>query len=126
MNFLDGVLTERNGKLSIETQVFEVDVTDWREMLSPCSLPMDVTVGLRPEDLGLQQDAIDLVSFPAEVYVVEPLGDVTILDIKIGNDLGKIALTEYEGTLETGEKISVFFKKDRLYLMDREKGNILI
>src|SRR5437867_9184015 len=92
-------------------------------------------LGIRPQDLRVnttppsEADGVILYRFPspsvpAEIYTTEPLGDSTILDLKIGETLLKALVgATFEG--DTGSKVLVQFTPDRLHLFDRSSGDAI-
>ena len=94
-----------------------------------------VVLGIRPQDLRVnttppsEADGVILYRFPspsvpAEIYTTEPLGDSTILDLKIGETLLKALVgATFEG--DTGSKVLVQFPPDRLHLFDRSSGDAI-
>ncbi|MEM8824071.1 MAG: ABC transporter ATP-binding protein [Pseudomonadota bacterium] len=78
----------------------------------------DVTLGIRPEDCHVGQAASHL---QAEVYGVEPTGDLTYLTLRLaGRDIEIKAPRDYRPPL--GQMEAVAFDRDRLYLFDTETG----
>jgi len=94
-----------------------------------------LVLGIRPQDLRVnatppsEADGVILYRFPspsvpAEIYTTEPLGDSTILDLKIGETLLKALVgATFEG--DTGSKVLVQFPPDRLHLFDRRSGDAI-
>jgi multiple sugar transport system ATP-binding protein len=92
-------------------------------------------LGIRPQDLdvskdgGTQTSGVVLYRFPAssvpaEIYTTEPLGDATILDLKVGDKLLKaLVAPTFEG--EAGTKVVVGFPPDRVHLFDRGSGRAI-
>ena len=94
-----------------------------------------VILGIRPQDLHVSHegvpDASGVVvyrfpssSVPAEVYTTEPLGDATILDLKVGDKLLKaLVAATFEG--EAGTKVVIGFPPERIHLFDRGSGRAI-
>ncbi|MEM7643683.1 MAG: TOBE domain-containing protein, partial [Pseudomonadota bacterium] len=84
----------------------------------PVAGARDVTLGIRPEDCHVGQDSTHL---QAEVYGVEPTGDLTYLTLRLGGrDIEIKASRDYRPPL--GQVEAVAFDRDRLYLFDTETG----
>src|SRR5437773_872040 len=63
-------------------------------------------------------------SVPAEIYTTEPLGDSTILDLKVGDKLLKALVgASFEG--DAGTKVVVRFPPERVHLFDRSSGLVI-
>ena len=94
-----------------------------------------VILGIRPQDLHVSHegvpDASGVVvyrfpssSVPAEVYTTEPLGDATILDLKVGDKLLKaLVAATFEG--DAGTKVVIGFPPDRIHLFERASGRAI-
>jgi ABC-type sugar transport system ATPase subunit len=82
-------------------------------------------VGSSPEDDGgVILSRFPASSVPAEIYATEPLGDSTILDLKVGDKLLKAVVgATFEG--EVGAKIGVQFPGDRIHLFHRKSGKAI-
>jgi len=76
-------------------------------------------LGLRAEDVSIERrgDA----TLPGELYGLEPLGDRTVVAVKVGKEILKVkARSHFTGTL--GESLSVAVDLDRAHLFDAESG----
>jgi multiple sugar transport system ATP-binding protein len=73
-------------------------------------------LGIRPEDLVLTTQPADS-AIEAEVYAVEPLGDRTIFDLRVGDDIVKVRT---QPTFEVPQGSRVWFDVDqaRIHLFD--------
>lgn len=84
----------------------------------PVSGDRAVTLGVRPEDCHVGTDETHLA---ANVYGVEPTGDVTYLTIMAGKKLIEVkADRDYRAELGADEKVA--FNRERLYFFDTESG----
>ncbi len=76
-------------------------------------------LGLRAEDLSVEKRGD--VSLPGELYGLEPLGDRTVVDVKVGSEMLKVkARPTVTGT--PGERLSVAVDLDRAHLFDAGSG----
>ena len=76
-------------------------------------------LGLRAEDLSVEQHGD--ATLPGELYALEPLGDRTVVDVKVGAEMLKVkARPTVTGT--PGERLSVTVDLDRAHLFDAETG----
>jgi ABC-type sugar transport system ATPase subunit len=75
-----------------------------------------LTLGIRPEDLTLATQPSD-GAVEAEVYVVEPLGDRTIFDLRVGEDIVKVRMPP---TFDAAPGSRLWFSADRsrMHLFD--------
>ncbi len=76
-------------------------------------------LGLRAEDVSVEQRGE--VALPGELYGLEPLGDRTVVDVKVGTEMVKVkARPTVTGT--PGERLSVTVDLDRAHLFDADTG----
>ena len=76
-------------------------------------------LGLRAEDVSVEErgDA----ALPGELYGLEPLGDRTVVDVKVGSEMVKVkARPTVSGT--PGERVSVTVDLDRAHIFDAGTG----
>jgi multiple sugar transport system ATP-binding protein len=81
-------------------------------------------LGVRPEDLNIAAKAADSGSVPAEIYEVEPLGAVTIVDVKVGEQILKAQLPG-QATFSDGEPVHLGFDLAKCHLFDSGSGRRL-
>lgn len=80
-------------------------------------------LGLRAEDVSVEHrgDA----SLPGELYGLEPLGDRTVVDVKVGKEILRVkAKASVDGT--PGQPVVVAVDLDRAHLFDAESGLALV
>jgi multiple sugar transport system ATP-binding protein len=75
-----------------------------------------LVLGIRPEDITLTTQPAD-GAIEAEVYVVEPLGDRTIYDLRVGDDIVKVRTPP---TFDAASGSRLWFNPDRsrIHLFD--------
>ncbi|MGK5683971.1 ABC transporter ATP-binding protein [Actinoplanes sp. URMC 104] len=76
-------------------------------------------LGLRAEDVSVEHRGD--VSLPGELYGIEPLGDRTVVDVRVGTEMLKVkARPTVTGT--PGERLHVTVDLDRAHLFDASSG----
>lgn len=75
-----------------------------------------VTLGVRPAALRIAPTGL-----PGRVYLIEDLGDTTIVDLDIAGQIIKLRTDQRPGVRE-GDNVHVAFASDALHLFDRESG----
>ncbi len=117
MNFLQCALKRKNGGLSIEHRGFSMLTYEKLliEMVKSSIEEGKVTLGMRPEDVKIHSTRPKERAVPAEVYVTEPLGNETIVDVKIGNDVMKV-LTGSDFAGNPGDSIWITINVHKLHL----------
>jgi len=113
MNLWPGTLTQEHGQM-----VFHSDAIDLSLPLPARSLPAVaqsvVTLGIRPEDIRLQETA-ETVRVQATVELVEDLGADLLFHCRVGPL--PLVLRSARGTEEkAGSELSLFFPINRLHL----------
>ncbi len=86
INLVTGTLREGNGGQSIDLPFLGLDAAPWRKALTGFPAGTKLKVGLRPQGIWPRGSSETGPGFPAKVFLTEPLGDVTILDIVAGGD----------------------------------------
>ncbi|MEM1388457.1 MAG: ABC transporter ATP-binding protein [Pseudomonadota bacterium] len=92
----------------------------------PVALPgaqngRELTVGLRPHDIALANG--DGGGVPVTVHLTEPLGDVTIIDIKARNaDMKMVLREEVAARYKVGDEIKITFDPKDLHAFDPTTG----
>jgi multiple sugar transport system ATP-binding protein len=84
MNFLDCEYGQEGGRHVLRYNGITIDMPSHSEALAQRdAIPQRVTLGIRPFyiDIGLEKSARHTI--PAEVFVVEPLGDMTVVSVDV-------------------------------------------
>jgi multiple sugar transport system ATP-binding protein len=125
MNILNGELHNENGSLSVKAPEFTINVPEaYVGPLNAATLTdRKVQVGVRPEALRVSrvQDAAHDVA--GRVYAVQPLGDVEIIDVRVGQD--RILVRAELGTINNDDiDTAVFlgYRADKLHFFEPESG----
>ena len=119
MNFLEGMLaTDGAAQLRSPKEAWAFPVPDrLRDAIRKAGRE-HVSLGVRPEDLSLaSRERPD--SLAGEVFVVEPLGDRNIVDVRLGEEIVKVK-TPPTVLLQAGQPVWLTPNPDRLHLFDRE------
>ena len=127
MNFMGCLLETENHKTSLRHEVFSavVDNPDLTGVLKSKVSGADIVIGIRPEDITIYMDRPDRDDLiESEIFVSEPLGNETIVDIKFGKDIIKvIADADFPGV--RGDKIWIGFDSTKLHLFHKETEELL-
>jgi len=117
MNLLRGTLENRDGAITVAGN-------DWRMVLPPdlagaleaAGRPSDVIVGCRPSHVRLSHDT-SASGFPAEVYTIEPTGEVTYVHLRVGTLL-LVAAVDPAFAVSVGDRVWVEFPAEWMHLFD--------
>jgi len=84
----------------------------------------DLLLGIRPEDIELTESETPN-SVSAVVRVVEPMGDVTILTVELGDVSLTVSIDDI-ARWERGEQVEVVLPPERLHVFDTESGEAVV
>jgi len=119
MNLINGTIVDGGG--TIETLGFRYKLASSDAEAVKKAGATSVVLGVRPENLHLATEPISDPIFEAEVYVVEPLGSNTLVDLKVKEDIYK-AVTAGGFRADTGQKIWVKFDDSSVHIFDGTSG----
>ncbi|WP_336357597.1 ABC transporter ATP-binding protein [Haloarcula sp. CGMCC 1.6347] len=126
MNFLEGTLEESAaGKFELDLGGAIHNVPDeFTDALEPY-LGDRVTLGIRPENIALNQDGVPANVHPATVEVVEPQGEKTVLELELETGQSIKAAVDPDTTVEMGDAVNLRFDRDSLQYFDPATGESL-
>ena len=84
-----------------------------------------VTLGIRPENIALNQDGVPANVHPATVEVVEPQGEKTVLELELDTGQSIKAAVDPDTTVEMGDAVNLRFDRDSLQYFDPATGESL-
>lgn len=76
----------------------------------------NIIVGIRPNDISINNNGIK-----AKIYLVEQLGDSSILNLLLKEKIIKCKVNE-NTNLEEGEEIKISLNSEKIYLFDKNTG----
>lgn len=84
-----------------------------------------LVLGIRPQDILVFQDTKDKKNMiEAQVDVIEPLGETSILDLKIGEYLVK-AVVSPDFKVKIGDKLRIIFPQEKVHIFDKKTEKTL-
>ena len=119
MNFIQATI--RDGGSTLAASKFTMPVPASLRAVTSSRDGRGVTVGLRPEHILDPSTPTrgEKATLPAEVEVIEPLGDEVIVHARVGDDL-LVYKVEPQATPDVGQKLEIAVELDRLHLFDIE------
>ena len=110
----------------IDLPFMGIDVQPWRAALSGFPSGTKLTVGLRPQAIFPSEGAAG-PAFGARVFLTEPLGDVTILDIVAHNDtrLRMVLPQEHAVRIGVDDRIECSIDPDQICLFAADTGTAI-
>ena len=126
MNFLEGTLEESSaGKFELDLGGAIHNVPDEFTDALEQYLGDRVTLGIRPENIALNQDGVPANVHPATVEVVEPQGEKTVLELELDTGQSIKAAVDPDTTVEMGDSVNLRFDRDSLQYFDPNTGKSL-
>jgi multiple sugar transport system ATP-binding protein len=127
MNFVEGRLLSSDGRLRFVCENWCLPVPSAKAVCWQPYLGKAVTLGIRPEDIGLARQGE--ASLPAEIILVEPLGHSCLVTFRhrawqgVAFSFGASAGGELEAKrLRQESMLEVSFNLEHAYLFDRYTG----
>jgi len=124
MNFVDCTVTILSGRPHLSTDMFPMDATGLARVMQQDDVGREFILGVRPEDLLISTEPVGENPVQAKVYVVEPLGSETIVDVKLGNSIIKVT-SRAESPPAVGDPVWIGFNKKRIHLFDRKTKELV-
>jgi multiple sugar transport system ATP-binding protein len=127
MNFIDVTFVEKNGDYLLDSGLFILKLPrDLGELIKNKATSIELVLGIRPEDMFvLSGENKEVNVIKGEVYVVEPLGSETILDVKVGNNIIKVR-TPGKSIPKTGDIVTLKIDMNKIHLFDKETGSAIL
>ncbi len=118
MNIIEAKINKSNNN-SIDLPFGSVNFEE-RKKINTDFESTAISFGIRPDDISIANNDN---SFNAKIFLKEPLGDVTILDLLINDTKLKMILPEEEAiNYKTGQNININFNTKNSYIFSTETG----
>ena len=115
MNFFD--INHVDGR--IESDQFTLEISDETSKLLPDE--RELTMGIRPENIKLENDGFDM-----KLEVFEELGSTNLLHLSFGGKNTWVVETDPEVKFDVGDTVTVQFNENDLYFFDDYTGKTLV
>ena len=127
MNFFDGVLVHKEGKLTFVEPGFHFEIPPaWKEKLEPF-VDKKMTFGVRPEDIGAEQAEEDpnMPRVHAKVEVLEPMGSETFVYLNTGEN-SFIARIDPHKHVFVGQEVDLAVLLPKAHMFDGETEKAIV
>jgi multiple sugar transport system ATP-binding protein len=125
MNFFDCSLVEKEGESWLDAGTFQLLLPKQiSELVKSTTKTTELILGIRPEDIKVSK-VREPESIESEVYVLEPIGDSVIADLKLGDAIVR-ARTSADYYAAMGDKAYLIFNKDRLHIFERSTQKAIV
>jgi len=122
MNFVEGSLGPKG---TFDAGVFQYLLTDDLAAVAGRASSDALVLGIRPQDVQVSLQSSNGPSVQTETFATEPLGDQTILDLKVGETLVK-AVVVPDFPADMGTEIWISFPARKVHLFDKKTGKALV
>jgi len=122
MNFIDCVITKKNGNLYATSKGMSLRIPKDKAKLVEKYINKEAILGLRPEHISDTMTVKDYepeTTFKASIWVVEPLGSEKLVHIRNENDT-LVARLDPHVTLQTGDVAEFTARMDLAHIFDKE------
>ena len=124
MNFLNCQYDQEKGVLRHGDITFDIP-QKFQSLIQQDMMPQDVVLGIRPFyiDIGMKKSSRHTV--PAQVYVVEPLGDMTVVSLDVADTrLQVVADSEFRA--KPRQRLWLAFEQKHILLFDAKTEKALV
>lgn len=122
MNFLECQAEQRGGTYALSFQGHSISMPSNGAMLNQRqSIPRDVVVGIRPFYLDFAHARSETHTVPVEIFVVEPMGDTTVLSVNAGSVRLQI-VTGPQAAVKSGDAVWLSLDPAHILLFDKQTG----
>lgn len=122
MNFLDCQAEQRGGAAHLSFQGQSIPLPSNGSSPMPAqNIPRDVMVGIRPFYLGISHSRSESHTVPAEVFVVEPMGDTTVVSVNAGATRLQV-VTDSPAAVKGGDAVWLSLDPAHILLFDKQTG----
>jgi ABC-type sugar transport system ATPase subunit len=120
MNFIPCAVHAHDGRVTLRHPAFSLSGGGAALVKAFESAPArpSIKLGVRPEDITFEREGAEH-TIPAEIYVVEPLGNEKVIDVKMGEEIIKV-LAEPDFPGRPGDKVRLGMNRGRLHFFDTE------
>jgi multiple sugar transport system ATP-binding protein len=130
INMIAATLKDAGGRRTLELPFVDIDAGPWTTSLSGFPSGAKFRVGVRPQAIAPLADQTKTGSgprFPARVFLTEPLGDVTILNIVASADqrLKMVLPQERAHGIAENAAIECALQSDEICLFAQETGTAI-
>lgn len=111
-HYADGALHSTDGLLTMPLQAWQRTAIEGKTD--------NLILGIRSEDITIHTTSQDK-SLSATIYILEPLGDRTYVDVKVADYTIKVRMdADYDA--DSGDNVHLSFDSDRIHVFDGDSG----
>jgi multiple sugar transport system ATP-binding protein len=126
MNFMDCQFSSENGQNVIKHRNISLEApSTYEKLVSNGSMPSELVLGIRPfyVNLGFEESLSSPI--PAEIFVVEPQGDITIVNVIIDEEIRFQVVAPPSFRAHPKQPIWLGFDRNHILLFDKKTEKAL-
>lgn len=124
MNLIDCSMTEKDGRAYLDAGDFTLTIpSDVKEIVEKKSAGSEFILGVRPEDISLDVKRASGAIMKSEVYITEPLGSETIVDVQVSDKIIKSRTTP-DFKAAPGDTVWLSINSERIHIFDKKTGKV--
>jgi multiple sugar transport system ATP-binding protein len=125
MNLIKASVVNGGSAAVLDTGNFKYNIPDWGSKALAKDSVSEVYLGIRPEDVMISTKNFQGALVESEVYVVEPLGANTLVDLKVKDDIYK-AVAGGSFRADIGQKMWIGFPEQSIHIFDSKTGRAIV
>lgn len=127
MNFFDCDFVEKDGGGYIDAGAFQFPLSKQLAQVVRNGGSSKLILGIRPRDITLHTDSSRSRGWQIKttVYVVEPLGEEIIVNLKLGDQIIKASVSG-EFNAQVSQEVAMSFAEGKIYLFDKATEKAII
>ncbi len=128
MNFISGLKAGSDRKGGVEISFGQYTADRWASPLAKFNKGEELLFGIRPHEIIPINagDEHDGPTFNAKIHLTEPLGDIVILDLTVGEERLKMVLPEEKAsTYSVGDSLTCGFNLETTHVFAKETGTAI-
>jgi len=118
MNFISCTLAEVKGEAYLDSTSFRIPLErSMFEKVRANTSSSELIIGIRPDHVTVSGREGWRALATGEIYVVEPLGTETIVDVRIGENIIKVK-EESGYVIDAGSKVQIAYNPQKIHIFD--------
>jgi multiple sugar transport system ATP-binding protein len=127
MNFLECDLVKDITTVHFESDSISFTLPNTGIRSSSKSLPKRITIGIRPKDIHILEDEnLSDIKMKGEITFTEMLGDDSIIEVKMGTRLIRVANANSNLDLSVGRVIMLGIPYSKIHFFDTDSGKRIL
>ena len=125
MNFIDCTFVEKDTKALLDTGVFTIDVTEYKELIKERRKGPELIIGIRPGDIKISDERVSEESVNVSVDITEFSGPDLIVHFR-ADDITIRAFTSSTLKVSPGEMKWIDFDREKIHIFDKKTEEAII